>query len=310
MRRRIDRSHVPLRAGLLALAAVALAGFVAAPASAQFGGEGPSILSLLPSQGTLEIGSETTGELSEADYVADGRRVRAYSFEGPQGAPVTIDLISDDFDSYLYLLGPDGHEVESDDDSGGAWHARISTFLSEGGRYTVVVSSLSGSTGAFTLRTDDQQHPPASGDCGGGGFANEELLAVLTGLESSGSLTLGDEVTGTLGEGSPQRPDGSYAAAYEIAGTPGETVVVDLTSRAFDTLLYVVDPRGENYTSDDDSGGACNSRISVTLDMQPHTLVVSSFGSGGGGEFTLKVSSEAGPRSTDDCPGMVGLDPR
>lgn len=313
MHRRTNRPSRPLRVGLLALVSVSLvlaSGALAVPAAAQWGADGPSVLSLLPSQGTLEIGAEIGGRFTEDDYLAEGRRVRAYTLEGSQGAPVTIDLISDDFDAYLNLLGPDGAEVGTDDDSGGACHARISTFLPEDGRYTIVASSLSESTGAFTLRVDDEEHAPASGDCGGGGFLNDEMLDELNAVEPSGSLGLGEEVTGTLAEGAPQRNNGAYLMAYEIAGAPGETVVVDVMSRAFDTLLYVVDPGGESYTSDDDSGGACNSRISITLDMQPHKIVVSSFGSSDAGEFTIRVSAEAGPRSEEDCPGIGGVDPR
>ena len=313
MRRRTECRSRPLGVGLLALVPgvfILAAGALAAPVVAQWGADGPSILSLLPSRATLEMGQETAGELTEQDYLAEGRRVRAYTFEGSRGAPVTIDLISDDFDAYLYLIGPDGSEAATDDDSGGACHARISTFLSEGGSHTVVAASLSGSMGAFTLRVGDRELPQASGDCGGGGFLSEEMLEELSAVEPSASLGLGDVVTGSLAEGAPRRNNGAYLAAYEITGTPGETVVVDVMSRAFDALVYVVDPRGESYTSDDDSGGACNARISITLDMQPHRVVVSSFGSGNVGEFTLSVTSEAGPRSQEDCPGIGGPDPR
>lgn len=288
----------PARAASLALL---LGAFLVPPVSAQWE-TGPSILSLLRVEQTIAIGGELQGQLTESDYLAEGKRVKAFAFEGAQGAPVTIDLISDDFDSYLYLLGPEGIELETDDDSGGACHARISTFLPSGGRYTVIAASLSGAVGGFTLRTDDQQHPVIDGDCGGDEFVNDDLLTLLTGLEPMGTLGVGDEVSGSLEAGATQMFDGSYLNAYRLSGTPGETVVVDLMSRAFDTLLFVLNPAGDNYTSDDDSGGACNSRMEITLEAEPHLLVVNSLGAGSTGAYALKVSAEAGPEATGECP--------
>lgn len=289
------------RAAVATRVALFLGVFLAPSVSAQWE-TGPSILSLLPVEQTIEIGGEVPGELTESDYLAEGKRVKAFGFEGAQGAPVTIDLISDDFDAYLYLLGPDGIELETDDDSGGACHARIATFLPSGGRYTVVAASLSGAVGAFTLRTDDQQHPVIEGDCGGDEFVNDDLLTLLTGLEPMGTLGVGDEVSGSLAAGATRMFDGSYLNAYRLSGTAGETVVVDLMSRAFDTLLFVLNPAGDNYTSDDDSGGACNSRMEITLEAEPHLLIVNSLGAGATGAYTLKVSAEAGPEATGECP--------
>jgi len=297
------------RAAVATSVALVLGPLLVPPASAQFA-TGPSILSLLPVNATIEIGGEFQGEFSASDYLSEGRRVKAFAFEGAQGAPVTIDLISDDFDSYLYLLGPDGVELETDDDSGGACHARIATFLPSGGRFTVIAASLSGAVGAFTLRTDDQQHPVIDGDCGGDEFVNDDLLTLLTGLEPMGTLGVGDEVSGSLEAGATQMFDGSYLNAYRLSGTAGETVVVDLMSRAFDTLLFVLNPAGDNYTSDDDSGGACNSRMEITLEAEPHLLIVNSLGAGATGAYTLKVSAEAGPEATGECPVPPAIDIR
>jgi len=283
---------------------VALAALVLAPA--QVTGQytsSPSILTLLPVEATLSIGEEHAAELTSDDFEYTGELVKAFAMDGEQGAPVTIDVLSESFDSYAYLIGPDGLQLEADDDSGGACNARISTFFPQDGRYLIVAASLTGEAGAFTIRTDDRQHPPAEGPCGGGEY-EDDMLATLAGIEASGAIAVGESVADELRSGDARLADGSFAKAYELAGTPGQTVVVDLGSRAFDTLLLILDPRGEAYSSDDDSGGACNSRIEVTLDMQPHKLVVTSFGSDATGLFTLSVSEEAGPMSQLDCPGL------
>ncbi len=54
-----------------------------------------------------------------------------YSFEADAGWLVTIDMMSDDLDAYLYLLNDNGETLASDDDGGAGLNSRI--------RYTVPV---------------------------------------------------------------------------------------------------------------------------------------------------------------------------
>jgi serine protease Do len=274
---------------------------LAGPAKAQ--SEGPSLLQLLPITDTIEIGGEITATLTLSDYVTSGRRVRAYGFSGARGAPVTIDLISDEFDAYVLLIGPDGTEVATDDDSGGGCHARISTFLPAAGEYRIVTASFGGDTGGFTLRVDTRQHPAAEGDCGGGDGNEADMLTVLGAIEVQGSIGPGEEMSGTLQAGdATMSTDGSYIEAYHVVGTPGQRVVIDVMSRAFDTLMFVIAPDGSGFEQDDDSGGACNSRLAITLEMQPHTVLVNSIYSEGTGAFTIRVSETVGQPSMGDCP--------
>lgn len=283
-----------------------LCGMMATPGAAQMD-EGRSILTLLPVTGSVSLGDELSGSLSAEDYIAGGRRVQAFEFAGTMGEPVIFDLLSDDFDSYLTLVGPNGREVASDDDSGGACNARISAFLEASGTFLVVASSLSGETGAFTLLADSRQGPPAGGDCGGDAYGGGEVLEVIDSLVPVGTLSLDgtNSATGDLGPDDVEMADGSYVEGWLVSGTPGTTVYIDLASRAFDTLLFVVEPGGIDYNTDDDSGGACNSRMAITLEDEPHTVVVNSLGSGGSGAFTLTVSGVEGPQANGSCPGLL-----
>lgn len=304
---RIDRLASPR--GIPAAPTVVLATLavltIAGPLSAQMN-ENRSVLTLLPVEQTLSIGDEVTGQFASTDFEYSGQIVQAFAFEAPQGVPVTIDVISVAFDAYVYLLGPDGREIESDDDSGGSCNARISTFTPEVGRYTIVAGSLTGETGEFTLRVGDRQLPAEPGACGEEGYEGYEdgLLALMNEAEPLQALSIGDVVTGSLETGDAEFADGSKMKVYELLGTPGQTAVIDLASSAFDALLMVVDPRGEGYVSDDDSGGACNSRLEITLDMQPHKIVVTSITGDGAGEFTLSISEEWGPEATGGCIGQ------
>ena len=91
-----------------------------------------------------------------------GRRVRDliyyakhYTFNLQSDAGVTIDLASS-VDTYLFLLrghGPDGTEVDHDDDGGVGYNSRLSYRpLLEAGGYTVTASTFSAEqTGSFNL---------------------------------------------------------------------------------------------------------------------------------------------------------------
>ena len=59
--------------------------------------------------------------------------------------------MSDDFDSYLFVVGPGLPEPLSDDDGGEGLNSRLVISFPADGVYRVVASSLGGATGMFTL---------------------------------------------------------------------------------------------------------------------------------------------------------------
>jgi hypothetical protein len=270
------------------------------PASSQ----SPSILELLPAADEpVAIGTERAGMLTPGDFATtDGRRVQAFELIGEQGQPITIDAVSDDFDAFLYVVGPGYDEPQMDDDSGGQCHARLSLFLPEAGTFRVVVGSLGGGTGSFTLYVGDRQRPTAEGECGADPEAEAALLNRLLELEPQATLAVGDTVPSSLSASGASLPNGNTAEAWLVTGEAGQTVVVDLVSVEFDALLYAVGPPIEGYESDDDSGGACNSRMTLSFDSsEPIRLVATSLG-GRPGRYALAVSDRAGPLATGECP--------
>jgi Mg-chelatase subunit ChlD len=96
-----------------------------------------------------------TGSLTSLSCLRNGVYTALYGFTGTAGQPATISLSSADFDAYLYLFGPAGNVVASDDDSGGGTNSRIQITLPSSGLYTVWATSynagLGPATGAFTL---------------------------------------------------------------------------------------------------------------------------------------------------------------
>lgn len=256
-----------------------------APAIAE--AQGLSLLELLDSEGELTVGAEVRGALSAADVrnAADSY-VEAWTLEGRAGESVTVDMISDELDSYLYVVGPGFGETLRDDDSGGACHARITLTFLENGTFHVVASSTSPrQTGPYTLRVSDAPGPTAGYSCGG------MNPAILTGLPTDGRrLAVGDVVSGSLTAESPTIGDGRRAQAWLLEGRADESVVVVLESSAFDAYLFVTGPGLGEVLSDDDGAGELNSRLTFTFPVDGAYLVVASQLSGGEtGAYTIRV---------------------
>ncbi len=115
----------------------------------------------------LAIGVEGFGTLSDADPVGpDGSYVQAWALQLSAGQEVTANLISSDFDPYLWVTGPGFDSGLSDDDSGGGCNARITFTAPEDGEYRAIVSTPGpGETGEFVLRASDTPPATASGPC-------------------------------------------------------------------------------------------------------------------------------------------------
>jgi hypothetical protein len=219
---------------------------------------------------------------------------------------VTIDLISNDFDSYLYLVGPGLSGAQSDDDGGGACHSRITVEFPEAGQYRVIVSSLGDRQGGgYTLRVSREPGPTAQGSCTGAPVEGGEYVD-FSALPTEGrTLGMGASFDGVLSENDVLYGDGSFVQAWAYRAGAGESVTVDLRSDEFDAFLSVTGPGIEETLTDDDGAGGCDSRVTFEV-RQPGTfaIVVSSVNAGATGAFTLAVSDTPGPVSPETCGGM------
>ena len=94
--------------------------------------------------------------------------------------------------------------------------------------------------------------------------------------------------------------DGSYYDAYRFSGTAGQQVAVSLSSSAFDTYLYLLNPDGSVLSTDDDGGGNLNSYIPtaggfITLPSTgTYTIRANSFLSNQTGNYTLSLIGPSG----------------
>ena len=100
----------------------------------------------------IAFGRPVTGELGKGDEtLSSGEFMETYSFRGRRGMPVTIDLSSEDFDTYLILRTPSG-EQQDIDDTGDSLNSRFERVLEEDGVYTVTATSYApGMTGRYRL---------------------------------------------------------------------------------------------------------------------------------------------------------------
>lgn len=82
-----------------------------------------------------------------------------------KGTVYTIDMVSNEMDSYLRLLDPKGKQLEEDDDSGGNLNSRIVFNCNTDGEYQLVTTTFSADQmGSYTLtvKTSGAAQKPTS----------------------------------------------------------------------------------------------------------------------------------------------------
>jgi hypothetical protein len=103
----------------------------------------------------LPSSNEVTDTLSEKDIpTGTGGFSRDYAVQFKEGDQVVIDLTSDQFDTILTLIGPDGATVgENDDGPDGTTNSLLFTRVTRPGNYVVRVAPYAGQgLGSFNLK--------------------------------------------------------------------------------------------------------------------------------------------------------------
>jgi serine protease Do len=221
-------------------------------------------------------GDSIQGQLDDrSNVLPDGSYYNPYSFEGQAGQRVTIEMASNDLDSYLILLAADDDDFfVQDDDSGGNLNARLSVQLPYTGTYLIFANAYAeGETGRYQLRlsgSGGNPGAPQSSPQGGGSMLRQQ---------------------GTLGPGDATLNDGSFYQEYRFQGQAGQTVRVSLSSDVFDTYLILLDDQGNRLGENDDrSPDDTNSELVITLPRNgSYRVLVNAFDRTGQGPFLLTV---------------------
>src|SRR5207245_1434862 len=110
--------------------------------------------------------------------------------------------------------------------------------------------------------------------------------------QTAHTIAVGQALDGELTTADHFRPrDSTYSQSWNLAGTAGQVVTVDLESTAFDPYLFVAGPGIGASLQDDDSGGNCNARLTLTFPQTgDYVIVVNSATKRRTGPFTLSVT--------------------
>lgn len=211
--------------------------------------------------GTLESADDT---LSGGEYY-DSHRLRAEA-----GNVLTIELESDDFDTYLILIEPDGSQVDIDDARGSS-NSYLERVLEHSGEYEILVTSYSaGERGRYTLSY--KTAPLAAADLSLPGDAVVYTTRLPATVE-------------TLAQG-------EYVHRYSFTADAGQPVRFDLSSQEFDAYLILQDETGSWIEQNDDAGeSTLDSRIEIRLARGgSYELIVTTYEGGETGSYTLESS--------------------
>ena len=217
-------------------------------------GTGQDIAVSETKDGLLEPGDEFSG---------DGPYQDRWTFELKANDRVRVEMRSTDVDSYLMLLGPDGHVVATNDDANGR-DAAITVRAAAAGRYTAFATTYGDQprVGAYRI-----QLTTVTGD-----FADPGTVQSISDGETKlGQLEAGDSTT----------TSGGFTDIYQFRSPRAGMVTLSLTSTELDPYLTLQDSAGTELTHDDDGGEGNNALITWTVSSGAlYRLVVSTFGSG------------------------------
>lgn len=110
--------------------------------------------------------NSVSGQLNEDSQIVDGGRYLVeHPHTGSAGEVVTFEAVSEEFDTVIVLIGPDGEVLGSNDDNGGSKNAQLTIELPTTGTYWISVTSFRlGQTGEYVLSRDVQQAPVMTGE--------------------------------------------------------------------------------------------------------------------------------------------------
>ncbi|MBD2115168.1 MULTISPECIES: tetratricopeptide repeat protein [Cyanophyceae] len=108
---------------------------------------------LVAQQTTVRTPQTVEGHLDQnSNQLDDGSYYATHAFEGMAGEVLTIELTSENFDTYLTLVGPDEATIAENDDGAGGTNSQIVVTLPITGTYNLIASSFeAGQTGQYQL---------------------------------------------------------------------------------------------------------------------------------------------------------------
>ncbi len=229
--------------------------------------------------GMIEVGQTTTGSLTSADpeLSSDSTYYQRWVLPVRAKQAFTVDLVSDDFDAYVWLTRGRGDKIIDNDDGGGGCNARLVYTAPDDHPLRIVVNTASRprrQTGRFTLRvTAGAAATDTKGNCRFTAPAASSAQAASS--PQSPVIRVGESVTSSLTSSDSLYPDNSYFKFYQFTASAGQVITIDLSSDDFDPVLIVRGPDLDNSIINDDGGPGCAARISRSFPSRgPYRILV------------------------------------
>ena len=138
--------------------------------------------------------------------------------------------------------------------------------------------------------SSDEKEVPGRDDNSGNASGNDRASNDVR--TESGSLSAGDRTLDS----------GEYADLYNVSADQGETIVIEMTSSAFDPYLILRPPGGTQVDNDDFNGDRTRSRIEyVATQGGSFDVIATSYAVGESGDYrvTMEVGEGIGGNVTD-----------
>ena len=118
----------------------------------------------------------------------------------------------------------------------------------------------------------------------------------------------GPEVSARLGRGDKVLPvDNSFYHVYAFDGKAGQQVTIEMASQEVDAYLILLTEDGSELAQDDDSGGAKNAKIVITLPSDgTYIVLANSYEAGQSGNYRLRLAAST-PTNQPPAQRMGGM---
>ncbi|MFZ4120025.1 MAG: pre-peptidase C-terminal domain-containing protein [Caulobacterales bacterium] len=263
-----------------------------------------ALLFALPAaaQTPAQVGRDINGALARGDRtLSAGEYMDEFTITGRAGQQVSVRMNSSQFDTYVFIRGPNGFAEDNDDAPGGGTNSALEVTLPADGTYQIVATSFSGGEqGNYTFRIDQQT---------AGAATPQSPMAATGSTRAPTALTVGRSVNGTLAQGDAQLSSGEFVDVYTLQGRSGQRIELTMTSRAIDPYLMIAGPDGyAEYNDDDAEAGDRNARLVLTLPASgAYRIQATSYAAGERGAYQLAVRDATNaPQAAADIGNRAG----
>lgn len=238
-------------------------------------------------QELIRVDQTVTGQLTRSD-ATDEEDVYydLYRFHGRANERYTITLLSGYFDAYL-RVGPGlpqcAGDCREDDDGFYGMDAQLRYQPDRDGQFLIQVTSYGPGLGEYSLRVQLADGPWSTD------------TAVATPQVHQGRLVPGETFSGRLTPELPRHEDGAWYQEWEYQAHPGESIVLNMESSGFDTMLMLgrpIDGAWRELARDDDGGTGTNSELRYSFDKGGIYTVRATSYHPATGDYTLRLQSQ------------------